>query len=253
MYKIYGICQGTFEVDSCVILPFVSNVPLKINFNAYLWCIKGKDTNILVDTGLNNAHAKKILTARYYGGQNYIRDSLLKLDVDPDLIKTIIVTHLHADHFSECDLYPNASFYIQKRDFEFFTGPAAKYKFVKFASPDLSNMVNLERTGRIKFLDGDNEITAGVRTVLIGGHTPGSQSVVVTTAKGNAVICGDAIDLYKNLEEEVCGLAANMVEALMGMERIKTIASSSDLIIPSHDPIIMESFPSQIDGVAEIV
>jgi glyoxylase-like metal-dependent hydrolase (beta-lactamase superfamily II) len=253
MYKIYGICQGTFEVDSCVILPFVSNVPLKINFNSYLWCIKGRDTNILVDTGLNDEHAKKMLTTRYNGGQDYIRSSLRKLDIDPDLIKTVIVTHLHVDHFSACDLYPNATFYIQKRDFEFFTGPAAKFKFVKFASPDMLNMVNLERMGRIKFLDGDTEIAPGIRTVLIGGHTPGSQSVVVSTDKGDVVICGDALDLYKNLAEEVCGLAANMVEALLGMEKIKTLASSSDLIIPSHDPIIMERFPSQMNGIAEII
>jgi glyoxylase-like metal-dependent hydrolase (beta-lactamase superfamily II) len=252
MYKIYGICQGTWEVESSVILPFVPNTPVKIYFNSYLWCIKNRDESILVDTGLTDEHAKKILTTRYNGGQDYIKGSLRKLDIDPDSIKTVIITHLHVDHFSACHLYPKATFYIQKRDFEFFTGPAAKFTFVKFASPDMADVVNLERTGRVKFLDGDTEITSGVRTVLIGGHTPGSQSVVVSTDKGNAVICGDAIDLYKNLEEEVCGLAANMVEALLGMERIKTLASSLDLIIPSHDPIIIERFPSQINEIAEI-
>jgi glyoxylase-like metal-dependent hydrolase (beta-lactamase superfamily II) len=253
MYKIYAINQGMWPFDYGMVLPWIVPGGTKGNFSAYFWCIKGKDSAILVDTGLTQEVAERLLRTKCYGGENYITDSLKKLDIEPNSIKTIIVTHLHSDHFSAYSLYPNATFYIQKREIEFFTGPGTKYMFVNRFATNISNIISLAYNKRVKYLDGDTEIAPGIRSVLIGGHTPGSQAVVVSTNKGEAVICGDAVDLYRNLEEVMCGPAADMLEALSGIDKIKAISSSPDLIIPSHDPLVLERFPSSIEGVAEIV
>jgi glyoxylase-like metal-dependent hydrolase (beta-lactamase superfamily II) len=253
VYKIYAITQGKLEVDYGGLLPWVVAGGTMGMIDFYLWCLKGKDTAVLVDTGMTGAHAKEICTAKCYGGEQYVADRLKKIGVDPAAIKTVIITHLHGDHFGAYKLYPNANFYIQKRDIEFFTGPGVKFLQVYQFAANMSEVMTLAYARRIKYLDGDAEIAPGIRVVLIGGHTPGSQAVVVDTAKGKAVVCGDSIDLYRTMADKVSGMTVDLLPALFGVEKIQALASSPELIVPSHDPLVMERFPNPIEGVAEIV
>ena len=117
----------------------------------------------------------------------------------------------------------------------------------------MSEVVSLAYSKRIRYLDGDEQIAPGIRAVLIGGHTPGSQVVVVTTNKGQAVICCDSLDIYQIMEENVIGLAMDLPQQLFGLDKIRELASSPDLIIPGHDPLVLQRFPSPIEGIAEIV
>jgi glyoxylase-like metal-dependent hydrolase (beta-lactamase superfamily II) len=253
MYKVYAITQGEREVDYSGMLPWVVEGGTMGLIDFYLWCLKGEDTAVLVDTGMTGGHAEEFCTAKCYGGEKYVEDRLKKLGVDPAAVKTVIITHLHGDHFGAYNLYPNATFYIQKRDIEFFTGPGVKFLQVNQFAANMSEVMTLAYAKRIQYLDGDAEIAPGVRAVLIGGHTPGSQAVVVSTSKGNAVICGDSIDLYRTMDDKVNGMAIDLLQALLGVEKIQALASSPELIVPAHDPLVLERFPSSIEGVAEIV
>lgn len=253
MYKIYGITQGQRDVDYGEILPCVVKNGTMGLINFYCWCIKREDTALLVDTGMTDEEAKKRANAGYPGGEKYVEQKLKELNVDPLSIKIVLVTHLHGDHFSAHHLYPNATFYIQRRDIEFFTGPGAKFPQVHRFAADIPEVVRLAYAGRIRYIDGDEQIAPGIRVILIGGHTPGSQVVVVTTVKGEAVICGDAMNLYRTMDEQVNGMAVDLLQALLGLDKIKVLASSPEMIIPGHDPLIMQRFPSPIEGVVEIV
>jgi glyoxylase-like metal-dependent hydrolase (beta-lactamase superfamily II) len=118
--------------------------------------------------------------------------------------------------------------------------------------PDMAEVMKLAYDKRIRYLDGDEQIAPGIRVVLVGGHSPGSQVVVVTTRKGEAVICSDALDLYRNLEEGVVAPGADLLQGLLAWDRIKALASSPELIIPSHDPLVLKKFPNPFEGIAEI-
>lgn len=248
MYKIYGILQGEREVDLSVGLPGVVAPGTKGKIGYYMWCIKGEKTALMVDTGMDDKDAGH----RNIGGVAYLRDKLAKIGVDPATIETVIITHLHDDHFSAYELYPKATFYIQKKDIEFHTGVATRFRqAVQFAA-DIPQVVRLAYARRVRYLDGDVQIAPGVRVVLVGGHTPGLQVVVVTTSRGDAVICADAVGKYRNLEEGVVGHALNLVDSFLAWDKIRAAASSPELIIPGHDPLVMKKFPNPVDGVVEI-
>lgn len=252
MYKIYAISQGMREADLSRVLPYVVEPGTKGMIASYMWCIKGEDQAILVDTGMTDESSAKFHTAKYFGGTKYLEERLRAIGVDPGAVKTVIVSHLHDDHFSALELYPRATFWIQRKDIEYVTGPGAGYSQIARFLPHIPELMNMADANRIHYLEGDEEIAPGIKAILIGGHTPGSQVVVVQTDKGNAVICSDGIDLYRNLDERVVGMYAQLLPALQALDRIKQLASLPELIIPGHDVLVLSRFPNPIEGVAEI-
>ncbi len=248
VYKVYGITQGEKEVDLSVSLPEVVPPGTKGRISYYMWCIKGEKTALLVDTGMDDEDAKK----RNLKGEEYLRDRLKKIGVNPADVEIVIVSHLHADHFSAYGLYPKARFYIQRKDMEFFTGPAVMSRQVTQFAANIPSAVSLAYGKRVQYLDGDEQIAPGIRVLLLGGHTPGSQAVVVTTSRGEVVLCFDIMDFYRNLEEGVFGHSLNLMQSLSAWEKVKAVASSPELIIPGHDPLVMQRFPNPMDGVVEI-
>ncbi|MFC1971094.1 N-acyl homoserine lactonase family protein [Chloroflexota bacterium] len=247
MYKIYAVFQGQREVDMSRALPGAA-APGEMGYIAYfMYVLKGEGRTILVDTGMDNEEAEK----RKLKGTDYLEGMLKKLDKDPVNVDTVILTHLHGDHFSAHELYPNATFYVQKKDVDFFA-EGAKFRQVTEFAPDMAKVNKLIQANKLKFLDGDSELFPGIKVVLIGGHSPGSQAIVVTTKQGDAVLCGDAVDLYRTLDEEIIGMYVDLMPALWGMDKIRALTSSPKLIIPGHEPLVMQKFPNPIEGVAEI-
>ncbi|MFC2065630.1 N-acyl homoserine lactonase family protein [Chloroflexota bacterium] len=248
MYKIYGLVMGEKDSDAHRLLPNVPVADPKLHINCYMWCIKGEEATVLVDTGMNAKDAK-------HGGFVNIKDPvtlLKKLAVDAASISTVIVSHLHYDHFSAYQLYPKATFYIQRKDIEFFTGPAIRFPQVRRIASDMVEVVKLGYEKRICYLDGDEEILPGIRLVLVGGHSPGLQVVVVKTSKGDVVIGTDTMDLYRNMEEEVAHPMVDLAQGLLVWDKLKKLASSPELILPGHDCLIMDRFPNPVEGIAEI-
>ncbi len=124
--------------------------------------------------------------------------------------------------------------------------------YIKPAS-DIAEVVRLHYAGRVRILDGDEEIAPGIRVYLVGGHTPGSQVVAVDTSKGTVVLCGDTVDLYRNIEENICGgIVLDVPQTYAAYEKIRRLASSPDLIIPGHEPLIMARFQSVAESIVKV-
>ena len=71
-----------------------------------------------------------------------------------------------------------------------------------------------------------------------------SQVISVETEKGKAILTGDVVFLYENIEKNIpVGLSYNLIECLDAMERIR---KEADIILPGHDPKILEKFPGGI-------
>ena len=79
---------------------------------------------------------------------------------------------------------------------------------------------------------------------LIGGHSRGLQSVRVKTEKGYLCLASDATHFYENfLTGKPFPILVDLQDMLDGFEKIKMLATSNDLVIPGHDPLIKEYFP----------
>ncbi|MFC1986728.1 N-acyl homoserine lactonase family protein [Chloroflexota bacterium] len=252
MYTIYGMKLGEGDMDNR--LNIAGGPGGKIRLFCYMWCIKGMDTTILVDTGIADEDFKKNSEKL----QNPASPEVLldRINVNPRNVETVIVSHLHWDHFSAHGLYPEATFYIQSKEVAFWaTLPRHHSGFM--ADCRVAELIGLNFAGRVRFVDGDEEIMPGIRVVLVGGHTPGSQIVTVQTAKGTAVLTCDAVNHYEQINANipnspVSGTAEDASHGLLAIETIKKLATSPDLIIPGHDPLVMSKFPSVAEGVVRI-
>ena len=81
--------------------------------------IKGQEQVILVDTGYDHKEYGKYL-ADLYGVSNWhpASEVLAECGVKPTDVTTVLITHAHFDHMGGLDLFPNAKFYIQKREID---------------------------------------------------------------------------------------------------------------------------------------
>lgn len=224
----------------------------KITFFFYMWCIKRADEVVLVDTGMTDKDMND------FGLRNQTRPTELlnQISVDPRNVKTIIISHLHADHFSAHNLYPKATFYIQTREVAFWATLPKSHSAFR-ASCRIAELIGLNYAGRVRFIDGEEEILSGICLVLVGGHTPGSQVIAVQTARGTAILTCDAVDFYENINDDipsraVTETAEDEAQSLVAFQTIRRLATSPDLIIPGHDPIIMDNFTNIAEGVVKI-
>ncbi len=129
------------------------------------------------------------------------------LDVAPEDIKTVVMTHLHSDHASGISHFPEATFIISESEWAVakkgrqLSGyirrqydHAFDYRLVDFEGPDASSFATF---GRALDLFGDGS----VMLVSTPGHTHGHMSVVLRLAGGEALVAGDAIYTMRTLRD----------------------------------------------------
>jgi len=212
------------------------------------WLIKGDNgKNILVDAGCSGS----MQAAIDFGVTNAIRpDSvLLEIGVRPKDITDIIVTHPHWDHIDGINLFPDAQIWIQKEDFNYYTGPAWQKdgKHGGIVKSDILYLVDKNIDGKVTLVDGDNqEIFPGIKVYTGSRHTYNSQYVGVQSGADKIIIASDNIWVYYSLEKMSPPPSYGTFDPLghvAAMKRMKTLASKTDFIIPGHDSKLFSKFP----------
>ena len=127
---------------------------------------------------------------------------------------------------------------------------------VHFEVDDVAGMVRKVFNGRVAFHDGDAEIAPGLSVHHLGGHTAGLQVVRVHTEKGWLVLASDASHFYANIEQNRPFPAVyNVADMLEAYQRIYSLADAPHLVIPGHDPAVLERFPAfspEHDSIARL-
>jgi glyoxylase-like metal-dependent hydrolase (beta-lactamase superfamily II) len=254
MYEIYALKVAEVAVDSPHMF-FQTDYGKKTTIYYYFFCLKGEGRTILLDTGIPPDEVA------FRGITGTSREELLsRIDVKPRDVEAIILTHLHGDHFGGPEIYPDCVFYVQRKEFEYWSEDVQRFHNIfihKFPKGDsavaVETLQKLNFQGRVRFLDGDMEVYPGIRTIWCGAHTPGSQMVTVQTARGT-VLCGsDFLDYYRNLDEQIpVGILTSLVEWLQGVVKIEMMRLPREAIIPGHDPVLMTMFPRVAEGVIKI-
>jgi glyoxylase-like metal-dependent hydrolase (beta-lactamase superfamily II) len=223
--------------------------PMPLDF--FVWLLRSPERTILVDTGFNAAAA----AARK---RTFLRcpiDTLRELDVDPDAISDVVITHLHYDHAGNLAKLPNARFHVQDREVAYATGRCMCHGALRFAYSveDVTELVRKVYADRVQFHDGDAELAPGVELLLIGGHTQGLQSVRVNTARGWVVLASDASHYYENIERaRPFPIVHNVADMLAGHRRLVELATSSGHVVPGHDPEVLRRYPA-LPGLEDVV
>lgn len=219
------------------------NAPYPIDF--YIWLLRRGDEVILVDTGFDTPEANK----RGFELRQDVGASLAPFGLQPTDITKLIVTHLHFDHAGGLHLFPNATLYMQAAEMAYATGPCMCHDVLRgpFTGAHVCEAVTRLYAGKLVFFEGDAEVADGVTAHAIGGHSRGLQAVRVRTDAGWLVLASDAAHFYENLTaRKPFPLVVDVEDMLRGFETLERLASSPDLIIPGHDPLVREHFPQGI-------
>jgi len=212
-----------------------------------MWYIQAGDKHVLVDTAIEAEDYRN-----YHPGfknmpfepvQSF-EEALAKVDCLPDDIDIVIQTHLHMDHIYNTSKCKNAVIYVQEKELEFALDPHPIFEIVY--PREVIKKLNFE------VIKGDQTILPGIAVMLVPGHTPGGQAVVVDTAKGKAVISGfcsimENFNPPEDVKTKVSpfasypviapGIHTDLFQAYESVLRVKQVA---DIIIPLHDPDMAE-------------
>lgn len=203
----------------------------------------GRNT-VVIDTGYGSKIPEKQRGHINAQSGEPLLESLNAAGVNREEVDTVILSHLHFDHAGGAtrldesgnliDSFPNATYLVQRREWETATGGIPE---LKNAYP-LENILPLESTGRLKLIEGDVEILPGIRSIVTGGHTPAQMAVVIESDGEGAMYLADACPTWRHLQSLWC-MAYDM--DLLQARRIKPkllgmIADNGWWGLSDHDP-----------------
>ena len=250
MYEVYALKCGERDTTAC---EFFYREPShdRVTLDFFVWLVLGGPHPVLVDTGFAEEDAAQRGIRGYTSPAAMVR----RLGVRPEDVATVLVSHLHWDHWAGHALFPSAEFWIQREEVAFWTGPMARYDVYKApANPGaLARLVTLNYANRLRLVEGDREVLPGLRVHRIGGHTAGLQIVSVETARGRVVLASDASHFYRNVERrQPVQIITSLPEMLAGFDTIQALAGSERLVVAGHDPDVAERFSRVEPGVIRI-
>jgi glyoxylase-like metal-dependent hydrolase (beta-lactamase superfamily II) len=240
-----------------------------IDIAMVFWVIRGGGRIILFDSGFHRQHWIEDFHARDFASPD---KALERADIPPSSVTDIIISHAHWDHLGGIDLFPKADIWIQKAEYDYYTGaawqPGGRHGGID--PEDVLELVRRNTRGQVHLVDGDNmEIFPGIRVFTGARHTFASEYIRVD---GNPpyVLASDNVYLYQNLREhrasatfdrsdESANLAAQQrmsalacgAGAAVGTARAGSGSAGPssdglpcDRIIPGHDPAQFQRYPT---------
>ncbi len=243
VWEVYAINyaqrQGRTRADSFL---FDDHSSSAHQMEYYIWVLKQGTDVILVDTGYDHEEAKK----RGRPIRLSPVEALAPLSIHPEQVKSIICTHLHYDHAGGLHLFPNATVHLQQAEMTYATGPCMCHQVLRmpYSNNHIHSAIDKLYSDKLVFHTGDSTVTSGVSVHLVGGHSRGLQVVRVFTDSGWLVLASDASHYYENyLENKLFPIVVDAEDMLAGFSRIRNLCTHATLIVPGHDPLVLDYFP----------
>ena len=133
--------------------------------------VKVGDNGILFDAGLRAGNISAELSTK---------------GIDTENVKTILLTHLHGDHYGGLvnaegkAAFPNAEVYVSKPEYDYWVN--------ELKNDSVISALKLYKVNHFAFGD---EVVAGVRAIDTSGHTPGHVSFLAESDGERILIAGD--------------------------------------------------------------
>lgn len=135
-----------------------------------MFLVRDSDNYVAVDAG----NDIKVITAE-----------LRKLNISPEKVTAVVLTHGDGDHTAALPLFKNAKVYLARQEEQMINGKTAK----------MLNFHNKLSTSNYTLLDDQQTLTVGkitIKGILTPGHTPGSMSYLIND---KYLFVGDAFGL----------------------------------------------------------
>jgi glyoxylase-like metal-dependent hydrolase (beta-lactamase superfamily II) len=218
----------------------------------FVWLARNDNRSVVIDIGFTHESGTK-------RGRTLERDpidSLTLLGCDPATVKDVLLTHMHYDHVGNFHKFPNARFHLQEPEIHYATGRHMKHKQLarSFEPDDVCGIVRLNFEGRVQYYNGPATPLPGIDLVPTGGHSAGLQFVKVATKRGVVVLASDVTHFYENMEAyRPFTTAFHIGDMLDAFDTLRAHAARPELIVPGHDPLVMQRYPApspELQGIA---
>jgi len=155
---------------------------------------------IVCETGIGNKLSEK--RARQVGlrePEGLLR-ALHRLSIRPEEVDAVIPTHLHWDHAGGLTrrnqsgglelTFKNARHFVQRSEWDFALQPDIRSQSA-YITDDFTPLA--DGNNLVEYLDGDAEVLPGVHVRMVGGHTPGSQVLILRSGELACAVTGDLV------------------------------------------------------------
>ena len=217
----------------------------------FAWLALSADTTVLIDSGIHPDTAPPVTGWEF---RVSVVDILGMAGITARSVDTLVLTHLHYDHAGGMRTLPDARIILQQAELSYWSSADARRNLREawLADPlDIRDLLGRCASGRVSLVAGDVTIAPGLSVHRVGGHTAGMQIVRAEAADGPVVIASDTSQFFENLETDRPGtILHTMPGVFFGFDRARQLASGG-VIVPGHDPHVMERFDPVIDAPAD--
>jgi glyoxylase-like metal-dependent hydrolase (beta-lactamase superfamily II) len=200
---IHPLIEGTFTIGrDKIFVPFIEGKDvleerptgsLLVEVQPFL--VITPNDKIIIDTGLG---------FNLMNGKLQIHENLLKLNINPNEITKVILSHLHKDHaggvsyinrfqFRELT-FPNATYFVYKPEFDF----ALAANSLSYIGDELMFLQNQKN---VVFYEEENGfLTDEIWHQKSGGHCPHHQVIKISSGNETVFFAGDEASQLKQLK-----------------------------------------------------
>lgn len=196
--QVFSIDTGKFKLDGGAMFGVVPKgiwnklIPADEN-NLCTWSLRcllviDGDRKILIDTGMGDKQDAKFFSHYHPHETVTLKDALHRLNITPNDITDVLLTHLHFDHvggavYKQEDalqlLFPNATYWVSETQWALAMNPNKREK----ASFLKENILPLQQSGQLKLISlpafnsktsiQEIHFSPNISCFVVNGHTQG--------------------------------------------------------------------------------
>lgn len=214
--------------------------------------IRHPDGDLLWDMGLNRTQFGVPGGVSFQGIHSRVTvsltDQLAMIDLQPENIEYVSISHSHPDHVGNADLFDQSTFIASSDEFEYMFSDAMRAADAYFqVYAHLEDAQTIQYTGEYDvFGDGT------VRMLQMPGHTPGSAILMLQLERaGTVLLTGDLITHTAGREAKaIPTFNTDAAQTRTSIEKFEALAAAKNArVIIQHEPEDFEALPSFPQGL----
>lgn len=228
----------------------------------YAWAIKHPEGAIMVDTGETARTSEPGYFPRWHpyyrfavrmdvNPEQEIGPQLRRIGIEPEEVRTVVLTHFHTDHTGGLHHFPNSEILVSRKDYRSAQGMLGRLQgYLPHRWPDWFSPTPIPFEPRAFGSFGHSyPVTEAGDVVVVPtpGHTPHHLSIIVKAEGVSYFLAGDTSYTETLLVEGVPdGVSPRAKTAVRTLETISRYAAEEPTVyLPTHDPGTPERLRNQ--------